>query len=138
MHDGILDACLGGIFDLHLAVDAHADIRHSHNHERKDRDYKAEFDGNRTACVVCCLSAKGTEAEYSMQPIASRAWFPHLKAPHYSTSCAVVEPIAAVPSAAQSTLRFDVPLKVSVSAMIFVQEVLVPLPPLKFRSAFGR
>ena len=42
--------------------------------------------------------------------------------PVYSTSCAVLLPIAAVPSAAQSTLMLEVPVKATVSAMIFVQE----------------
>jgi len=56
----------------------------------------------------------------------------------YSTSSAVLEPIVAVPSVAQSIFRFEVPEKAMVSAMIFVQEVVVPLPPLKLRLAFGR
>ena len=104
MDDCVLNACLGGIFDLHLAVDAHTDIRHSYHHESKNRDYESEFDGNRTACIVCGASKKALEqAGSSIKSTEARAAFPHLKVLHYSTSCAVVGPILAVPSAAQST-----------------------------------
>src|SRR5690349_13552103 len=135
--DRVLRPKLRRVLDLHVAIDAEAEIAGADHHQHEGRAGDGELDEGAAVDAAVAAARESASSLREMQRQFSQSEIAHGVTRFHSTSFAAAVPRGFVLKALQLMARLVFPVKFSVSPMICVQLVAVLAPPAKSMAPRG-